>query len=30
MMLTAVLEVFRSSRKSECDERAFVALGLAG
>ena len=31
MMLTAVLEVFRSSRKSECDERAFVltAVGIA-
>ncbi|MEJ1965863.1 MAG: rhomboid family intramembrane serine protease [Gammaproteobacteria bacterium] len=31
MMLTTVLEVFRSSRKSECDERAFVltAVGIA-
>ena len=30
MMLTAVLEVFRSFRKSECDERAFVltAVGI--
>jgi membrane associated rhomboid family serine protease len=31
MMLTAVLEVFRSFRKSECDERAFMltAVGIA-
>ena len=31
MMLTAVLEVFRSFRKAECDERAFVltAVGIA-
>jgi membrane associated rhomboid family serine protease len=30
MMLTSVLEVFRSSRKADCDERAFVltAVGI--
>ena len=30
MMLTTVLEVFRSFRKADCDERAFVltAVGI--